>query len=311
MENQNTVKTDNSLIGMFKAIPWWGWVLGVALFIFQRALYSIGVSLSEMIGTADHAVLLKIPMIDDAYPFVPVFVIIYLYAFIYWLCAPAVVSLTPKRNIVNYLIGFVIALGVMFVALEWTQREVEDNSELYTVKDVSLNEEMIPITLPEKKTVPPPPAAVTKAEIIEIVEDDADIEEDIMASTEDNTEWVDIDDYDVVTVEPEPEEEEIFMVVEDQPEFPGGTAALLDYLRKNIKYPAICRENNIQGRVLVTFIVNKDGAIVEPEVVKSVHPQLDREALRVISTMPNWKPGSQRGKPVRVKYTVPVNFRLN
>ena len=211
----------------------------------------------------------------------------------------------------SLLIGFVIALGVMFVALEWTQREVEDNSELYTVKDVSLNEEMIPITLPEKKTVPPPPAAVTKADIIEIVEDDADIEEDIMASTEDNTEWVDLDDYDVVEVEPEPEEEEIFMVVEDQPEFPGGTAALLDYLRKNIKYPAICRENNIQGRVLVTFIVNKDGAIVEPEVVKSVNPSLDKEALRVISQMPNWKPGSQRGKPVRVKYTVPVNFRLN
>ena len=211
----------------------------------------------------------------------------------------------------SLLIGFVIALGVMFVALEWTQREVEDNSELYTAKDISINEEMIPITLPEKKTVPPPPAAVTKADIIEIVEDDADIEEDIMASTEDNTEWVDLHDYDVVEVEPEPEEEEIFMVVEDQPEFPGGTAALLEYLRKNIKYPAICRENNIQGRVLVTFIVNKDGAIVEPEVVKSVNPSLDKEALRVISQMPNWKPGSQRGKPVRVKYTVPVNFRLN
>jgi len=211
----------------------------------------------------------------------------------------------------SLLIGFVIALGVMFVALEWTQREVEDDSEIYAVRDVSINEEMVPITLPEKKTVPPPPAAVTKADIIEIVEDDADIEEDIMASTEDNVEWVDLDDYDVVEVEPEPEEEEIFMVVEDQPEFPGGTAALLEYLRKNIKYPAICRENNIQGRVLVTFIVNKDGAIVEPEVVKSVNPSLDKEALRVISQMPNWKPGSQRGKPVRVKYTVPVNFRLN
>ena len=216
-----------------------------------------------------------------------------------------------KGKSTSLLIGFVIALGVMFVALEWTQREVEDNSEIYIAKDVSLNEEMIPITLPEKKTVPPPPAAVTKADIIEIVEDDADIEEDIMASTEDNTEWVDLDDYDVVEVEPEPEEEEIFMVVEDQPEFPGGTAALLEYLRKNIKYPAFCRENNIQGRVLVTFIVNKDGAIVEPEVVKSVNPSLDKEALRVISQMPNWKPGSQRGKPVRVKYTVPVNFRLN
>ena len=211
----------------------------------------------------------------------------------------------------SLLIGFVMALAVMFVALEWTQREVEDNSEIFAARDVSLIEEMVPITLPEKKTVPPPPAAVTKAEIIEIVEDDADVEEDIMASTEDNTEWVDLTEMDVIEVEEEPQEEEVFMVVEDQPEFPGGTAALLEYLRKNIKYPAICRENNIQGRVLVTFIVNKDGAIVEPEVVKSVNPSLDKEALRVISTMPNWKPGSQRGKPVRVKYTVPVNFRLN
>ena len=211
----------------------------------------------------------------------------------------------------SLLIGFVMALSVMFVALEWTQREVEDNSDLYVTKDVSLNEEIIPITIPEKKTVPPPPAAVTKAEIIDIVENDADIEEDIMASNEDNDEWVDIDSYDIVEVEPEQEEEEVFMVVEDQPEFPGGTAALLEYLRKNIKYPAICRENNIQGRVIVSFIVNKDGGIVEPEVIKGVNPSLDKEALRVISGMPKWKPGSQRGKPVRVKYTVPVNFRLN
>lgn len=132
-----------------------------------------------------------------------------------------------------------------------------------------------------------------------------------MASTEDQAEWVDLNEYDVVEVEPEPEEEAPFMVVEDMPEFPGGTAALLEYLRKNIKYPAICRENNIQGRVIVSFVVNKDGAIVDPEVVKSVNPSLDKEAVRVISTMPNWKPGMQRGKAVRVKYTVPVNFRLN
>ena len=211
----------------------------------------------------------------------------------------------------SLLIGFVMALAVMFVALEWTQREKEDNSEIYGVKDISLNEEMVPITLPEKKTVPPPPAAVTQSDILEIVDDDADVEEDIMASTEDQVEWVDLDEIDYVEVEPEPEEEEIFMVVEDAPEFPGDTQALLDYLRKNIKYPAICRENNIQGRVLVSFVVNKDGAIVDPEVVRGVHPSLDKEALRVIAGMPNWKPGSQRGKPVRVKYTVPVNFRLN
>ena len=103
----------------------------------------------------------------------------------------------------------------------------------------------------------------------------------------------------------------VFQVVEESPEFPGGTQALLDYLRKNIKYPEECRKKNIQGRVLVSFIINKDGTIVEPEVVKGVDPLLDKEALRVISKMPQWKPGVQRGKPVRVKYTVPVNFRLN
>ena len=211
----------------------------------------------------------------------------------------------------SILIGFVMALAVLFVALEWTEREVEDNSDLYMARETTITEEMVPITLPEKKTVPPPPAAVAKADIIKIVEDDADIEEDIMVSTEDQVEWVDLDDYDYVEVEPEPEEEEVFMVVEDAPEFPGGINALLEYLKKNIKYPAICRDNNIQGRVIVSFVVNKDGKIVDPEVVKGVNPSLDKEALRVISTMPNWKPGYQRGKPVRVKYSVPVNFRLN
>lgn len=108
----------------------------------------------------------------------------------------------------------------------------------------------------------------------------------------------------------ESDEEEVFMVVEDMPEFPGGTAGLLEYLRANIRYPAGCRENNIQGRVLISFVVEKDGSIVEPEVVKSVDEELDAEALRVVRNMPKWKPGTQRGKPVRVKYTVPVNFRL-
>ena len=98
--------------------------------------------------------------------------------------------------------------------------------------------------------------------------------------------------------------------IEDGPEFPGGTQALLEYMRTHIRYPADAREQDIQGRVLVVFIVNKDGSIAEPEVVKSVSPSLDEEALRIISTMPKWNPGMQRGKPVRTRYTLPVNFRL-
>lgn len=100
------------------------------------------------------------------------------------------------------------------------------------------------------------------------------------------------------------------MVVEEMPEFEGGTEALLMFLRDNITYPERCKEEEIQGRVIVTFVVNKDGSIVEPEVVKSVDPDLDAEALRVVSMMPAWKPGKQKGEAVRVRYTVPVNFRL-
>ena len=107
---------------------------------------------------------------------------------------------------------------------------------------------------------------------------------------------------------------QVFMVVEEMPEFPGGTEALLEYLRSNLQYPERCKENNIQGRVLITFVVNKDGSIVEPAVVKSAGPEgveLDVEALRVISSMPAWTPGKQKGEAVRVRFTVPVNFRLS
>jgi protein TonB len=86
--------------------------------------------------------------------------------------------------------------------------------------------------------------------------------------------------------------------------------ALMAYLSKNIKYPSVAQDNGIQGRVLVSFVVNKDGSIVDPEVIKSVDAALDKEAMRVIKAMPKWNPGKQRGKPVRVKYTVPVLFRL-
>ena len=110
--------------------------------------------------------------------------------------------------------------------------------------------------------------------------------------------------------EEEPEEQQIFQVVEEMPEFPGGMAECLKFLGKNIKYPTISQENGVQGKVIVQFVVNKDGSIVDPVVVRSVDPYLDKEALRVIKTMPKWKPGKQRGKAVRVKYTVPVTFKL-
>ena len=106
------------------------------------------------------------------------------------------------------------------------------------------------------------------------------------------------------------EEQQIFQVVEEMPEFPGGMAECMKFLGKNIKYPTISQENGVQGRVIVQFVVNRDGSIVDAVVARGVDPYLDKEALRVVSMMPKWKPGKQRGKAVRVKYTLPVMFRL-
>ena len=115
----------------------------------------------------------------------------------------------------------------------------------------------------------------------------------------------------IVEVEEEVDEQQIFQVVEEAPEFPGGHKECMAFLLKNIKYPQISQENGVQGRVIVQFVVNADGSITDPTVVRGIDPYLDKEALRVIKLMPKWKPGKQRGKAVRVRFTQPVMFRLN
>ena len=106
------------------------------------------------------------------------------------------------------------------------------------------------------------------------------------------------------------EETKIFTVVEQMPMYPGGDAALMGYLRDNIKYPTVAAENGVQGRVVVGFVVERDGSITDVNILRGVDPSLDREAMRVVKSMPRWNPGKQNGSAVRVKYQVPVSFRL-
>ena len=113
----------------------------------------------------------------------------------------------------------------------------------------------------------------------------------------------------VITQAPE-EEEEVFTMVEQMPQFPGGNTELLKYISKNVRYPAIAQENGIEGRVIVRFVVEKDGTIGEVQVVKGVDASLDKEAVRVVKTLPQWVPGKQNGRSVRVWFTLPVTFRL-
>jgi len=114
----------------------------------------------------------------------------------------------------------------------------------------------------------------------------------------------------VVDEKPKEEETKVFDVVEQMPSFPGGDAELMKFLSTHIKYPVVAEENGIQGRVIATFVVERDGSISDVKVIKSVDPSLDKEAIRVLKSMPKWIPGKQNGAAVRVKYTVPVTFRL-
>ena len=212
-----------------------------------------------------------------------------------------------KDKIVYVLMGLVFVLSLCYVALEWTEREVTK----YEVTDTEfLFEEEVEIQQTSQETPPPPPPpAVQEGEVLNVVEDNVETE-----SIEVNTEETETEVVIAAPVEAPVEEEEeevVFVVVESMPEFPGGQQALFKYLSENVKYPVIAQENGIQGRVICQFVVNKDGSIVDVEVVRSGgDASLDKVAVRVIKTMPKWKPGKQRGKPVRVKYTVPVNFKL-
>lgn len=212
-----------------------------------------------------------------------------------------------RRNILGLAVGLPAAAAIimaimMTISLLFKQNRNSEEQKLLA----TANKEQVS-------------SAQNNDEVTNIIQDKAGIEEDIMTSCEDICVdiWVDLVDDDL-KIQPEnamlsqaPGEEDVYLVVEDGPEYPDGTQALLNYLRNNMIYPDSCRENNIQGRVLVTFIVEKDGSITKPVVVKSVHLLLDAEALRLVSNMPKWKPGRHNGEARRVKYTIPVNFRLD
>ena len=214
----------------------------------------------------------------------------------------------------SILMGIVVGLAVLFVGFEWgTQEKTIQKDE--GIADI-IAEEEIDITRQEETPPPPPPPPPVEqvAEVLNVVEDEVEVENTDLLSSEDNQAEAQTQTYVPPVVKVEEEEEssqQIFMVVEEMPEFPGGQAALMSFIAKSIKYPVVAQENGIQGRVTCSFVVNKDGSIVDAEVIRGIDPSLDKEALRVINTMPKWKPGKQRGKPVRVKFTVPINFRLN
>jgi len=216
-----------------------------------------------------------------------------------------------NRKAIFVQIGLVLILSVMLIAFEWTTTDVTIDISMMS-DQVIAEEEIVPITRQEEIQQPPPPAPQV-TDILTIVDDDVELNDDLEIF---DTEMDDKREFDItINVSMDLEEEErmdteIFHIVEEMPQFPGGEEALNKYLHSSVRYPAIAQENGISGRVYVQFVINQNGEVTNVTVPRSVDPSLDREAIRVVQAMPKWSPGKQRNKPVRVSYTVPINFVL-
>ena len=220
---------------------------------------------------------------------------------------------SPKANLENkklmfIQIGMIISLLIAWLAFEHKSYDKREIDPSLLNREVVLDEEMVEITKQEEQK--PQPVEVPKQTTqLEIVQDDVELE-DIEINAEVDQQEV-IEEYVPVEVEEEEVvEQEIFQIVEEMPAFPGGEAKLMEYVAKNIKYPQIARETGIQGRVFVGFVVEPDGSVSNVKVLRGIGGGCDEEAMRVVKSMPKWKPGKQRGKAVRVSYQIPVFFKL-
>ena len=219
-------------------------------------------------------------------------------------------NLEDKRLTFVFM-GLIVALAILYTAFEWTQREITvheaDNEDFLIEEEIQIDQTF------QEETPPPPPEPEEVPDVIEeikIVEDDVETKDVDFSSEDKKDEVVEIKQVDFEEEEEEEDIETIFLVVEEQPEFPGGMAKLMKYFSDNVRYPVVAAENGIQGRVICQFTVWRDGSIRDIVVLRGVDKSLDKEAVRLIENMPKWKPGKQRGKEVSCKFTVPVSFRL-
>lgn len=217
-------------------------------------------------------------------------------------------DLEKKRNLF-FQIGLTATLALILFAFELKIMPSDDNT-FVAENTGKIEEEIVPITKQEElKTPPPPPPAVT--DVLEIVDDNKQLTNEVKVENTEADANTQIQAK--VEVQQEEENEEVvnFYVIEEKPEFPGGEAAMFQWISKTVKYPEIAKENGVQGKVFVQFVIGKEGKVTDVQVVRGVDPSLDKEAIRVIQNMPAWKPGKQRGKAVKVSFQLPINFKLS
>ncbi|MDO4161030.1 MAG: energy transducer TonB [Prevotellaceae bacterium] len=228
------------------------------------------------------------------------------------------------RRLSAFLLGLVIVLSLCFVALEFTTHGESLDIDDKLIDDVAQDMEMMPAIQHKDMIAAPAPSTPKLTAKINVVENE------VNEVVEDNTTEINNTDSDGIgsgngTADDAEQEQTTaqsplavdmndnplnFQVVERLPEFPGGMVEFMKWLTKNLRYPVLAKQQKIEGKVIVSFIINKDGSITDRKVVKSVSPELDREALRVLRQMPKWKPGEDHGKPCRTYFSIPINFKL-
>lgn len=226
------------------------------------------------------------------------------------------------QRISGFLLGLVVVLSLFLVALEFTTKSGSTEESGDMLDDISQDIEMMP-ALQQQDMVAAAPAASkpSLSDKLNLVDEPVNDAAEEKAKGEDNASDTQgtagnstAADSQTQALSPVAVDENDnplnFQVVERLPEFPGGMVEFMKWLTKNLKYPVLAQQQKIQGKVLVAFIINKDGTVTDPKVVKSVSPELDREALRVIRIMPKWKPGEDHGKPCRTYFRIPVIFKL-
>lgn len=213
----------------------------------------------------------------------------------------------------GFLLGFVLVLACLFVAFEYSVSPDDPLDDPDLLEQFASDPELSPLMRPENELALAPKAEPEPTVKLKIVENDVQQElrqpeepvETDLDSDMNETE----DDQDDLQKEDELEKVEI-RIVEDMPQFPGGPMEFIKWLTRNLKYPPAAQQLKVQGRVVAEFIVNKDGSVTDVKVVKSLHSDCDREALRVLSMMPRWTPGIENNQPCRTKVCIPIVFRL-
>lgn len=207
-------------------------------------------------------------------------------------------------------IGIIFALAVSLLAFEWTSGQ-RGSSAFDGMSEEAIEEEVIPVT----EEMPPeevPPPEVTVTDLFEIVEDDVVLDSEVKFEDDETSEDKVVEIYaPVINAEEEEVEEEIFVIVEDMPTFKGGDINVFrEWVQKRVRYPELAAENGIQGRVFITFVVETNGTVSNVSITRSVDALLDEAAKEAVAASPKWEPGMQRGRPVRVRYSIPIIFQL-